>query len=125
MSYNGRINVDGLVHDTAAGSIKVVDLESSQAVTKKTAIVTGTASSSGTTVSVIDTGYRNSSGDEVNFTNVEAIVLKSDQAVEITGTSLQLYTAAGLCSVTQTPNQGSDSFVVIGAGSFFLLLIGD
>ena len=51
MSWNGRINVDALVHDEASNAIRVLDVESSFTVATKTATVTGTATEEGVSIS--------------------------------------------------------------------------
>ena len=128
MSYNGRVNVDALVHDTTTGAIKVLDLESSESVTTKTALVTGTATAGGVVVDPTATGYRDSSGDEVTFSDVTAIVIQnndSSEQVRVMGSTLSVFAAPNKCAVSYTSNQGTATFSVIGSGSFSLLLVGE
>ena len=129
MSYNGRVNVDALVHDTTTGAIKVLDLESSELIATKAALITGTATFGGFIVDPTSTGYKDSSGDAVTFSDVTAIVIQnndSSEAVRVMGSTLSVFAAPNKCAVSYTSNQGTNTFSVIGAGvSFSLLLIGE
>lgn len=69
MSIDGRINIDALFHDKdGTASLKVLSLESSNAYTSgKVALITGTAGTAQTTITVSGV-YRDASGQLVDIT---------------------------------------------------------
>jgi hypothetical protein len=77
MALNGRINVDVLFHDTdGTASLKVVSLEDSKEYTTgKVAVVSGTVGTS--SQSIVLSAYRDAAGQEVSFSSVERVSLKS------------------------------------------------
>tara|TARA_B100001741_G_C16532399_1_gene590178 strand:- start:1071 stop:1460 length:390 start_codon:yes stop_codon:yes gene_type:complete len=129
MSINGRLNVDALVHDATTGSMKVLDLDSSESIGTKAALVTGTATAGGLAVDPEDTGYLDSSGNEVTFTSVSVIVVFSNSetsSVRVMGQLTSVHAAAGKCAVAYLPaTHGSSDFTVIGDDAFSLLMIGE
>lgn len=129
MSISGRVNIDALLHDSVIGSMKVLDLESSESVSTKAALVTGTATAGGAVVDPTDTGYIDSNGDEVTFTSVDVVVVYSNSStssVRVIGQLTSIHATAGKCAVAYLPStHGSSNFTVIGDDSFSLLMIGE
>ena len=129
MSISGRVNIDALIHDSVTGSMKVLDVESSESVTTKAALVTGTATAGGSVVDPTDTGYIDSNGDEVTFSSVDIVVVYSNSttsSVRVMGELTSIHAAAGKCAVAYLPStHGDSSFSVIGDDSFSLLMIGE
>lgn len=125
MSTDGRINIDALIHDSVPGSIKVLDVESSMSVTTKSALITGAASANGTVIDPADTGYIDSSGTEVAFSSVDALVIHSSSQLTLEADDVKVKNEAGQCAVTATPSHTTQNITISGSGSFSLLMIGE
>lgn len=125
MSWAGRINVDALVHDEAGNTLRVLDVESSDTVTTKTALVTGTATLGGVVVDPAATGYYDATSTEVVFSSVDSLVLHGTAALACEAGDLVLKTAAGQCGVTATPGHTTGNITISGSGTFSLLIVGE
>jgi len=124
MSWIGRINVDALVHDESGNTFRVLDVESSETVNGKTALVTGTATIGGVDVDPSATGYIDATGAEVTFSEVSGVVLHGTAALALEAGDVTLKTAAGQCGVTATPGY-SGNLTISGSGTFTLLITGE
>lgn len=123
MSLSGHVNVDALVHDSASGAFKVLDVESSLASIGKAVLVTGQASEAATLIDPSDTGYRDATGAVVTMSSVTTLVAKSTGALTIEAGAVTVQAAAGqACVSALTAYDGIVS--VTGTGDFSLLLIG-
>jgi hypothetical protein len=129
MSWNGRVNVDALIHDEAANAIKVLDVESSLTVGTKAVVVNGTATELGTSISPDDEheiGYTDSSGNVVTFSSVSLLVIKGTNALDIVvNNGIMFHAAAGQCAMTATPGMTNESIIISGTGTFSLLIVGE
>lgn len=125
MSVSGRVNVDAVLHDAVEGSIKVLELESSESVTTKSALITGTATANGTVVDPSSTSYRDAAGDSVVFASVDTVVLKAASELTLTAGTVVLKNNAGECAVSATPGHSTGNITITGSGLFSLLLIGE
>lgn len=125
MSISGRVNIDALIHDSVTGSMKVLDIESSKSVTTKSALVTGSASANGTVIDPAGTGYVDSSGSEVVFSSVDALVMHSSSQLTLETADVKVKNEAGQCAVTATPSHTTGNITISGSGSFSLLMIGE
>lgn len=125
MSWSGRINVDALVHDEEGNTLRVLDVESSDTVTTKTALVTGTATLGGVIVDPAATGYYDASSTEVSFASVDSLVLHGTAALACEAGDVTLKTAAGQCGVTATPGHTTGNITISGSGTFSLLIVGE
>ena len=127
MAYSGRITLDALVHDKSTDSMKVIDVESSKPVSTKTAIVQGSLSGS-LVVSPDDAdevGYRDSSGSLVSFSTIEMLVVKGDEALEVSvNSSVTFASLAGQCAISATPGVTNEDITVTGSGAFQLIIVG-
>jgi hypothetical protein len=85
MSVTGRTNVDILFHDTdGTSAIRIVSVVSSDPQTSgKVALVSGTPSTSSHTISKNSTGYKDSSGSEVSFTDITRIGLRASRPMTL------------------------------------------
>ena len=128
MSWNGRVNVDALVHDEATNAIKVLDVESSLTVGTKAAVVNGTATELGTSISPDDEheiGYADADGNPVTFATVSLLVIKGTSDLDVVvNNGIMFHAAAGQCAMTATPGMTNDSIIVSGTGTFQLLIVG-
>jgi hypothetical protein len=129
MSWNGRVNVDALIHDEAANAIKVLDVESSLTVGTKSVVVNGTATELGTSISPDDEheiNYTDSSGNVVTFSSVSLLVIKGTNALDIVvNNGIMFHAAAGQCAMTATPGMTNESIIISGTGTFSLLIVGE
>lgn len=128
MSWAGRINVDALIHDEAADALKVLDVESSLTVATKAAVVTGTATALGISISPDDEheiAYTDSSGNVVTFSTVSMLLVKGTAALTVTvNGGIEFYSAAGQCAMTATPGMTNETITISGSGTFSLLIVG-
>ena len=125
MSWSGRINVDALVHDEEGNTLRVLDVESSDTVTTKTALVTGTATLGGVVVDPAATGYYDATSTEVSFASVDSLVLHGTAALACEAGDVVLKTNANQCGVTATPGHTTGNITISGSGTFSLLIVGE
>lgn len=86
MSINGRVNVDIVFHDqdTATNSIKIVELEATEPMTTgKVAILSGVAGTSHITIQHNNTGYYDSAGNEVGFSQIQRMAIKASRQMSL------------------------------------------
>lgn len=86
MSIFGRISVDIVYHDVSSdgSSVRVVEMEETEShSTGKVAIVSGTASTGHVTLQINSTGYRNSDGELVSFSNVTRVALAASRQASL------------------------------------------
>jgi hypothetical protein len=128
MSWAGRINVDALVHDEASNAIKVLDVESSFTVATKTAIVTGTATEEGVSISPDDEhaiAYTDATGAVVTFSSVTMLLVKGTDALTVSvNGGVEFKAAAGQCALSATPGMTTETINITGTGTFTLLIVG-
>lgn len=128
MSWSGRINVDALIHDEAADALRVLDVESSLTVATKAAVVTGTATALGVSISPDDEheiAYTDSSGNVVTFSTVSMLLVKGTAALTVTvNGGVEFNSAAGQCAMTATPGMTNETITITGSGTFSLLIVG-
>jgi hypothetical protein len=128
MSWNGRINVDALIHDEASNAIKVLDVESSYTVGTKSAIVTGTATAEGVSISPDDEheiAYTDATGAVVTFSSVSLLVIHGTDALTVSvNGGVQFSSAAGQCALSHTPGMTTETINITGTGTFTLLIVG-
>lgn len=123
MALTGYVNVDCLIHDTAAGAFKAVDIESSLAVSGKVARISGQATVGGVEVDPASSGYRDATGAAVSMASLSAVVVKGTADLTLVAGDVQLFAPAG-----QAAYSGLDSYAgnvtVSGDGNYDLVLIG-
>jgi len=123
----GRFGIDVLFTDsTVAGGAKALKTITLQHATEydfgKVAVVTGTAGTAVSTVSLAPTSYRNAAGDLVSFANVSRVAFQADgpNMVACDGSGgcgiddWTIYSRAGQIAVSEALETSAFSINVVG-----------
>lgn len=145
MSLDGFVSSSAIFHDKdGTTTMKAASLASTEHVTSgKIAVITGTCSSSETTIDFGDTGYTMADGTDASWVanglDITRIVFSADPAAQLTGNSFlkgfKIASSNGNVAVTDIPEgivftSGTSEYTAAvkcdsGTASYTILAIGD